>query len=70
MDVRGDDEPVFVYDELHAVVPNNVTHIRVDPSDSRGCVLKHNYLLEVELPEGLTKIEDNAYLIGGECFKH
>ena len=31
MDVRGDDESVFVYDELLAA-PNNVTHIRVDPS--------------------------------------
>ena len=63
MDARGDDESVFVYDELHAA-PNNVTHIRVDPSVTiipEGAFGNRLYLLEVELPEGVTKIENNAF---------
>ena len=72
MDFGGDDdgEPaandgvVFVYDGVVNEVPADVTHIRVLPTVTvipESAFEKRQCLQEVELPEGLTKIEDNAF---------
>jgi hypothetical protein len=68
--IGGDGEPaddvVFVYDGVNEA-PADVTHVRVLPTVTiipEYAFWNHNYLLEVELPEGLTKIEDYAF---NEC---
>ena len=57
------EEDVFVYNGVDEV-PQNVTHVRVDPSVTIIPVrafYERGSLEEVELPEGLIRIEDDAF---------
>ena len=57
---------VFVYNGVDEV-PEDVIHVRVDPSITvirDNAFDGHFHLEEVELPEGLLKIGDTAF---GEC---
>ena len=72
MDINngGDDEPaandgvVFVYDGVNEA-PADVTHVRVLPTVTvipETAFYNRLHLLEVELPEGLTKNENHAFV--------
>ena len=54
---------VYIYNGVDRV-PNNVTHVRVDPSVTvipEETFMNCRQLIEVELPEGLVRIEDDAF---------
>jgi len=55
--------PVYIYNGV-GVVPEDVSHVRVDPSVTvipEQSFFGHEKLEEVELPEGLVTIGDNAF---------
>ena len=60
---EGDNTSVYIYNGVGGV-PNDVTHVRVDPSVTiipREAFQECRDLEEVELPKGLMQIESNAF---------
>ena len=55
-------QSIYIYNGVDRV-PNNVTHVRVDPSllIPEETFMNCRQLIEVELPEGLIRIEDDAF---------